>query len=69
MRRFSELISRLGAATKTNDKLDALTKYFDEAEDPDKVWMIAIFSGRRPKRIVSSTFLMECCLDITGLGP
>jgi|KBSMisStandDraft_5_1062788.scaffolds.fasta_scaffold28498_4 DNA ligase-1 len=67
MRRFSELISRLGAATKTNDKLDALTKYFDEAEDPDKVWMIAIFSGRRPKRIVSSTFLMECCLDITGL--
>ena len=29
--------------------------------------MIAIFSGRRPKRIVSSTFLMECCIGLTGI--
>ena len=61
------LVRTLGNATKTNDKLDALIEYFEKADDRDKVWVIAIFSGRRPKRIVTSAFLMECCLEMTGM--
>jgi DNA ligase-1 len=67
MRRFAELAVRLGTSTKTNDRLEALEKYFREAEDGDKVWMIALFSGRRPKRTVNSTQLWEWCREITGL--
>ena len=67
MRRFAELAVRLGTSTKTNDRLEALEKYFTEAEDADKVWMIALFSGRRPKRTVNTTQLWEWCREITGL--
>ena len=66
MRKFASLVRTLGSATKTTAKLNALIEYFQEAEDRDKVWVIAIFSGRRPKRVVSSAFLMGCCLEITG---
>jgi DNA ligase 1 len=67
MRRFAELAVRLGTSTKTNDRLEVLEKYFTEAEDADKVWMIALFSGRRPKRTVNTTQLWEWCQEITGL--
>lgn len=67
MRRFAELAVRLGTSTKTNDRLEALEKYFTEAEDADKVWMIALFSGRRPKRTVNTTQLWEWCREVTGL--
>ena len=49
MKQFAELVMKLGSSTKTNDKLNALVDYFRVANDKDKVWVIAIFSGRRPK--------------------
>jgi DNA ligase-1 len=67
MRTFADLVMVLGNATRTNDKLDALIEYFEKSDDRDKVWVIAIFSGRRPKRIVTSTFLTSCCLELTGM--
>jgi DNA ligase-1 len=67
MRRFAELAVRLGTSTKTNDRLEALEQYFTEAGDADKVWMIALFSGRRPKRTVNTTQLWEWCRELTGL--
>src|SRR5258708_3567652 len=67
MRLFAELVVKLGTSTKTNDKLDALTHYFTGAGDADKVWVIALFSGRRPKRTVNSTQLQEWCREVTGL--
>jgi len=67
MRLFATLVAKLGTSTKTNDKLAALDRYFNEAADSDKVWMIALFSGRRPKRTVTTTQLWEWCREITGL--
>jgi DNA ligase 1 len=67
MRLFAELVFRLGTSTKTNDKLEALETYFAEAGDPDKVWVIALFSGRKPKRTVNASQLQEWCREITGL--
>jgi DNA ligase-1 len=64
---FAEMIRILGISTKTNDKLEALVKYFLSANDKDKVWAIAMFSGRKPKRFVSSTLLQLWCGEITGL--
>ena len=64
MEEFANLVLLLGASTKTNDKLEALQHYFTTAVDKDKVWMIAIFSGRRPKRIVNSTLLTNWCLEM-----
>ena len=56
---FAELVFKLGSTTKTNDKLEALVDYFLKADQKDKVWVIAIFSGRRPKRAVNTTQLAD----------
>ncbi len=67
MRHFAELVVLLGTTTKTNEKLDALTHYFSTAEDADKVWVIALFSGRKPKRTVNARQLAEWSMEITAL--
>jgi DNA ligase-1 len=67
MKAFADLVFCLGTSTKTNDKLDALVKYFSHADDRDKVWVIAIFSGRRPKRVVNSTQLASYCIEVADL--
>jgi DNA ligase-1 len=67
MQRFAELVTLLGTSTKTNDKLDALVNYFSVADDKDKVWVIAIFSGRRPKRAVNTTQLATYCVELAAL--
>ena len=67
MRLFASLMHELGTHTKTNDKLDALVRYFSSAEDKDKVWMIALFSGRRPRRTISPAKLAEWCSELIGL--
>src|SRR6218665_454082 len=57
MKNFAELIKTLDSSNKTNLKVDALTHYFKNASDEDKVWTIAILSHRRPPRPVNTTLL------------
>lgn len=63
MRKFSSLVTQLGTSTKTNDKMDALVQYFSEAGSRDKVWVIALFTNRKPKRPVNSTQLSAWCVE------
>ena len=67
MKTFARLVQQLGSSTGNNDKLEALAHYFSEADDKDKLWVIALFSGRRPKRIVSSTLLQKWCAELVDL--
>jgi DNA ligase 1 len=66
---FANLVQIVGNSTKTNEKLEALQQFFTHANDADKVWTIAIFSGRRPKRLVSSTLLQTWCMELTNIKP
>ncbi|NBC94958.1 MAG: hypothetical protein GVY27_01235, partial [Deinococcus-Thermus bacterium] len=45
--RFVALFAALDQTTKTNAKVAALAAYFREAPEPDRVWCIALLSGRR----------------------
>ena len=67
MKQFAALVYSIGTSTKTNEKLQALQDYFATAPAKDMVWVIAIFSGRRPKRIVNSTFLKNLCIEICDI--
>ena len=67
MKRFAELIDRLDESTKTNDKVRFLKQYFDEAPGNDKVWTIALLSGKRPRRTISATFLREWAAELADL--
>lgn len=57
MRNFAKLIKALDTSNKTSVKVDALTEYFKNASDKDRVWTIAILSHRRPPRPVNTTLL------------
>ncbi|TDH25690.1 ATP-dependent DNA ligase [Segetibacter sp. 3557_3] len=64
---FADLVKVIGTSTKTNDKLEALANYFNTAPDKDKVWVIAIFSGRRPRRVVNSNQLIAWCIEMANI--
>ncbi|MFZ6052132.1 ATP-dependent DNA ligase [Halocola ammonii] len=67
MKRFAELFMKLDQTTKTTVKIDVLADYFREAPDSDKVWCIALLSGKRPKRPVKTTFLRQWAAELAGL--
>ena len=66
MKHFSELISAIEITNKTNAKIDALVDYFKIASDKDKLWIITLFTGKRPPRPVKTTLMRQWCLEITG---
>lgn len=67
MRRFAALFAALDGTTRTNAKVAALADYFRTAPEDDRLWTIALLSGRRPKRIVSAARLAEWAAERAGL--
>jgi len=67
MKLFSNLIKKLDSTNKTNEKVAALTQYFKEATEEDKLWTIATLSHRRPKRPVNTTLLRLWATEISGV--
>ena len=67
MKRFASLFAALDATTKTSVKTAALAAYFRDAPEEDRLWTIALLSGRRPKRAVTATELREWAAEAAGL--
>jgi DNA ligase-1 len=67
MRRFAALYRALDETTKTSRKTEALRLYFTEAPEADRLWTVALLSGRRPKRTVTATRLAEWAAERAGL--
>ena len=57
MRQFADLYTQLDQTNKTNRKLAVLKDYLAQAPDGDKLWAVALFSHRRPRRQVTATQL------------
>ncbi|HDR29217.1 ATP-dependent DNA ligase [Rhodovulum sp.] len=67
MKRFAALFTALDRTTKTNAKVAALAEYFAEAPPDDRLWTVALLSGRRPRRAVTTTRLREWAAEGAGL--
>ncbi len=67
MKRFARLFTRLDQTTKTTAKVDALADYFGAAPEADRLWTIALLSGRRPRRGVTTTLLRRWAAERAGL--
>jgi DNA ligase 1 len=67
MNRFAALFAALDSTTKTGAKTEALADYFRAAPPQDRVWTIALLSGRRPKRSVTSTELRQWAAEAAGI--
>ena len=67
MKRFAALFATLDQTTRTNTKVAALAAYFRDAPEDDRLWTIALFSGRRPRRAITTTRLREWAAERAGI--
>jgi len=67
MKAFGALFAALDATTSTTAKVTALADYFRTAPEADRLWTIALLSGRRPKRAVNATELSLWAAEAAGL--
>lgn len=67
MKTFATLFARIDQSTRTSVKVAALADYFRAAPMQDRLWTIALFSGRRPKRAVTTRQLRDWAADHAGL--
>lgn len=67
MKRFAELFTLLDQTTKTTAKVDALAGYFGAAPESDRLWTMALLSGRRPRRGVTTTLLRQWAAERAGI--
>ncbi|MFM1814734.1 MAG: putative ATP-dependent ligase YkoU [Pseudomonadota bacterium] len=67
MKRFAQMYAALDRTTSTNAKVSALATYFETANEPDRLWTIALLSGRRPRRGVTTTLLRQWAAEEAGI--
>jgi DNA ligase-1 len=61
---FTDLFLALDQTTRTTAKVAALAAYLGSAPDDDRLWTIAILSGRRPKRAVTTAQLRVWAAEV-----
>ncbi|MBU6157904.1 MAG: ATP-dependent DNA ligase [Bacteroidetes bacterium] len=61
MNAFVTLIIALGKTNSINAKQALLAEYFSSANDQDKLWTIALFTGKKPKRTLPAALLKKWC--------
>lgn len=67
MKVFAQLFSALDQTNKTNDKVEILKDYFAKANDQDKLWTLALFLNRRPKRQINTTLIRNWASEMAKL--
>ena len=67
MKRFALLFSEIDATTRTNEKVDAMARYFREADPRDAAWAVHVLSGERPKRLVPARRLASWAMEVAGI--
>jgi len=67
MKSFAQLFLQLDQTNKTTEKVKALKQYLTQATDEDKVWAIALFTHRRPKRAVNASQLRTWAAELANL--
>jgi len=67
MKAFAQLFLSLDETNKTNEKVKVLKGYFNSVPDTDKMHMLALFTGRKPKRVINSTQVRTWATEITNI--
>ncbi len=69
MRRFAALFAALDGTTSTAARTRALADYLREAPESDRLWCVALLTGRRPKRAINATELADWAAAAAGVPP
>src|SRR6185437_5634284 len=67
MRSFAQLFLSLDETNKTNEKIKVLQNYFNCVPDSDKMHMLALFTGRMPKRQINATLVRNWAIEASHI--
>src|ERR1700754_3741172 len=67
MKAFAQLFLSLDETNKTNEKVKILKDYFIAVPDTDKMHMLALFTGRKPKRQINSTLVRNWAIEASNI--
>ncbi|QDV38596.1 ATP-dependent DNA ligase [Tautonia plasticadhaerens] len=67
MNAFADLFAALDETTGTNAKVEALVRYFAEADPADASWAVYFLVGRKPRQAVPSKKLREWAAAEAGI--
>ncbi|RFZ82795.1 ATP-dependent DNA ligase [Mucilaginibacter terrenus] len=67
MKAFAQLFLSLDETNKTNEKVKVLKDYFTSVPDTDKMHMLALFTGRKPKRQINSTLIRNWAMEASNI--
>ncbi|MDB5002135.1 MAG: ATP-dependent ligase [Mucilaginibacter sp.] len=67
MKAFAQLFLSLDETNKTNEKVKVVKDYFNCVPDTDKMHMLALFTGRKPKRVINATQIRTWATEITNI--
>ena len=67
MKNFVQLFHQLDQTTKTLVKVAALTDFFRESEEKDRLWAMALLSHRRPRRAIKGSLLRQWVSEESGI--
>jgi len=66
MQRFAALYAALDRTTATSAKIEAMVTYFREAPPADAAWAVYTLSGRKLRRLMTSTELFTLAVQVSG---
>jgi DNA ligase-1 len=64
---FADLYAALDETTKTNEKVEALVRYFAQAAAADAAWAVFFLVGRKPRQVVPSARLWAWACQAAGI--
>lgn len=67
MKAFAQLFLSLDETNKTNEKVKVLKDYFNCVPDTDKMHMLALFTGRKPKRVINATNVRNWAVEASNI--
>jgi DNA ligase 1 len=67
MKMFVDLFTALDETNKTNEKVEAMRKYFEKAAPEDAAWCIYFLSGRKPRQLVPNAKLAFWSIEESGM--
>lgn len=67
MKAFAELINSLESTNKTSLKQEAISDFLTVASSQDKLWFLALFTGKKPKRNVNSNLMKQWAMELSQI--
>jgi len=69
MKRFSRLYHHLDQSTNPQERTHAWLRFLESSEDSDKLWMVALYCGKGPSRLLTQAQIFEWATERCEFSP